>query len=109
LELDSDFAIIKKGEHGALLFSKKGFFSAPGYPLENVVDPTGCGDSFAGALIGYLAKTKNLSEKNFRKAVITASTVASFNAEGFSLSKLRSIRISDINKRIREFKRIVEF
>ncbi|MDD5163808.1 MAG: PfkB family carbohydrate kinase [Candidatus ainarchaeum sp.] len=109
LELDSEFAIIKKGEHGCLLFSKKSFFSAPGYPLENVVDPTGCGDSFAGALIGYLAKTKDLGEKNFRKAIITASTIASFNAEDFSLNRLSRLKKTEISKRISEFKKITKF
>ena len=109
LALDSEFAIIKKGEHGCLLFAKKTFFSAPGYPLENVVDPTGCGDSFAGALTGYLAKTKNLSEKNFRKAIITASAVASFNAEDFSLNRLSRLKKTEIKKRISEFKKITRF
>ncbi|HLD58165.1 MAG TPA: PfkB family carbohydrate kinase [archaeon] len=109
LELDSKFAIIKKGENGCILFSKKGWFSAPGYPLETVIDPTGCGDSFAGALIGYLAKTNSLEEKNFRKAIITASAVASFNAEGFSLDRLKKITQKDISGRIKEFKNITRF
>jgi len=85
LESGPKFGIIKKGEHGALLFSKEGFFSAPGYPLEVVKDPTGAGDSFAGGLIGYLAKTGDNSEKNMRKAIVYGSTIASFCAENFSL------------------------
>jgi sugar/nucleoside kinase (ribokinase family) len=109
LELDSEFAIIKKGEHGCLLFSKKTHFAAPGYPLENIIDPTGCGDSFAGALTGFLAKTKKLNEKNFRKAIITASTIASFNAEDFSLNRMSRLKKSEIKNRITEFKKITKF
>ncbi|MDD5148479.1 MAG: PfkB family carbohydrate kinase [Candidatus ainarchaeum sp.] len=109
LELDSKFAIIKKGEHGCLLFSKNSHFSAPGYPLENITDPTGCGDSFGGALIGYLAKTKDFSEKNFRKAIITASAIASFNAEDFSLNRMGRLKKTEITNRIKEFKKITKF
>lgn len=109
LELDSDFAIIKKGEHGCVLFSKKGFFSCPGYPLENVKDPTGCGDSFAGALIGYLASTEDFSEKNMKKAIVVASAVASFNAESFSFYKLAEITKKDVRNRVKEFKEFVKF
>ena len=76
------YVIVKKGEHGALLLSRNSFFSAPAYPLENAVDPTGAGDSFAGALIGYLAKTKKTDEGNLRKAVIFATSAASFATEG---------------------------
>lgn len=109
LKLDSKIAIIKKGEHGCIMFSEESYFAMPGYPLENVIDPTGAGDSFAGALIGYLSKTKNLSEKNFRKALVYASTIASFDAEGFSLDKLKQISMKDIEKRFKEFKEIVKF
>jgi ribokinase len=109
ISLDSEYAIIKKGVHGAIMLSKKGFFAAPGYPLENVVDPTGSGDSFAGAFIGYLAKTGNLSEKNFRKAIIYASTIASFNAEDFSLGKLANLSRKEIEARVRKFRELVRF
>ena len=109
LELDSKLAIIKKGEHGSFLYSKKGYFVVPGYPLEQVVDPTGCGDSFAGALIGWLAKKKDLSEEAFRKAIVYASTVASFNAEGFSLEKQKEISMQDIESRVGEFRGMVRF
>ena len=107
--LDSEYAIIKKGEHGAIMLSDKGFFAAPGYPLENVVDPTGSGDAFAGALIGFLARTGNLSEKNFRKAIIHASAVASYNAEDFSLGKLANLSNKEIGGRVKKFRELVKF
>ena len=109
LKLGPKAVIIKKGEHGALLFTKNKHFNAPGYPLENIKDPTGCGDSFGGAFIGYLAKTKDLSERNFRKAIVYGSVVASHNAEDFGLNKLRNIAIGDIEKRYREFQDMREF
>jgi len=109
LDLGPEYAIIKKGEHGALLFSDGRFFSAPGYPLEEVKDPTGAGDSFAGALIGYLAKTKDNSETNIRKAVIYGSIVASFCAEDFSLGYSKKVTLSDIEERYRVFQQIRNF
>ncbi len=109
LDLGPKYVIIKKGEHGALMFSRKGHFNAPGYPLEVVRDPTGSGDSFAGALIGYLARTDDISESNIRKAVIYGSVVASFNAEDFSLDRLKNITLKDIESRYEEFIRIREF
>ena len=109
LELDSEIAIIKKGEHGCIFKTKDSFFSVPGYPLEEVKDPTGAGDSFAGTLIGYLAKSGNLEKENVRKAIVYASCVASYNAEGFSLDRLKQISEEDINKRFDEFKKIVSF
>ena len=109
LELDSDLAIIKKGEHGALLCTKLGAFVAPAYPLENVVDPTGCGDSFAGAMIGFLAREGRVDEQLMRKAIIYGSAVASFNAEGMGLEGLKGLSKEDIEKRFAEFKEIVSF
>lgn len=109
LELGPKAVIIKKGEHGALLFTKEKHFNAPGYPLENIKDPTGCGDSFGGALIGYLAKTNNKDEPNIRKAIIYASVLASHNAEDFSLERLKKISHEDIEKRFNEMKEIREF
>jgi sugar/nucleoside kinase (ribokinase family) len=109
LRMGPRFVIIKKGEHGALLFSDDGYFSAPGYPLENIKDPTGCGDSFAGALIGYLADKDDVSEKELRKAIIYGSSVASFNAEDFSLEKLKILTEGDVEKRFEEFKKFGEF
>lgn len=109
LKLGPKYVIIKKGEHGALMFSGSTHFSAPGYPLENVKDPTGSGDSFAGAFIGYIAKSNDASERSIRKAIIYGSSVASFNAEGFSLDRLKQITISDIESRYNEFGRMREF
>ncbi len=109
LRLGPSHIIIKKGEHGALLFSKGSHFSAPGYPLESIKDPTGCGDSFAGALIGYMASKKSISEKDLRKAIIYGSVVASFNAEDFSLGRMKDLAHKEIEGRYREFERIREF
>ncbi len=102
-------AIIKKGEHGALLFTKDGIFAAPAYPLDNLKDPTGAGDSFAGGFIGWLAKTKDLSSKNMKKAIIYGTAVASFNTQGFGLNNLRTIMLTDIEKRCDELRELVEF
>ncbi|MBN2127317.1 MAG: sugar kinase [Candidatus Diapherotrites archaeon] len=109
LALNSEWAIIKKGEHGAIFMTEKEFFSAPGYPLENVKDPTGAGDSFAGAMLGYLASKNSVSQKEIKKAIVYGSTVASFNAEGFSLNNLQKINKKHINSRFKEFKKISEF
>jgi sugar/nucleoside kinase (ribokinase family) len=109
LKLGLKAIIIKKGEHGALLFMDGKYFSAPGYPLENVIDPTGSGDSFAGAFMGYLAKTDDISERNIRKAIIYGSVVASFNAEAFSLDRLKTLTLPEIEKRYNEFKEMREF
>ena len=109
LKLVSKAVIIKKGEHGALLFNQDKHFNAPGYPLENIKDPTGCGDCFGGAFTGYLAKTKDLSDKNLRKAIIYGSIIASYNAEDFSIERLKTINEEDINKRYDSFKDIREF
>jgi sugar/nucleoside kinase (ribokinase family) len=109
LSLGIRYVIIKKGEHGALLFNHKKHFNAPGYPLENIKDPTGCGDSFGGGFIGYLAKTKDSSEANIRKAIIYGSVMASYNAEDFSLERMKTLKKEDIEKRYKEFQEIREF
>lgn len=109
LELGPSYAIIKKGEHGALLFGTDTFFSAPGYPLEEVKDPTGAGDSFAGGLIGYLAKTDDISEQNIRKGIIYGSVVASFCAEEFGLKYLENIKNTDIKERYEFCEKIRKF
>ncbi|MBI5587295.1 MAG: sugar kinase [Deltaproteobacteria bacterium] len=101
--------IIKRGEYGALMFNGKSIFSAPAYPLENIFDPTGAGDSFAGGLMGYLANTGDLSEENIRKAIIFGSVMASFNVEAFSLGRLSSLKLDEIRARYSEFKRLTHF
>ena len=103
LALGPEAVIIKKGEHGALLFTKGHHFNAPGYPLEGVKDPTGCGYSFGGALIGYLAKIKKHDQATLRKAMVYAGAIASFNAEDFSLQRLKTITGKDIEQRYQEF------
>jgi sugar/nucleoside kinase (ribokinase family) len=101
--------IIKKGEHGALMFRGRSFFSAPGFPLDVVFDPTGAGDSFAGGFVGFLAKTGDLSEDNLRRAVIYGSTIASFAVEEFGIDKLLDVTEEDIEARVRNFRELTHF
>ena len=109
IELGPKVVIIKKGEHGALMASDGAYFSAPCYPLEEVRDPTGAGDSFAGGFIGYVASTDDISEGNLRKATIYGSTLASFNVQDFSLRRLSSLTPEEISGRYCEFKQIAHF
>lgn len=101
--------IIKKGEHGALLVTEETIFSAPAYPLENLYDPTGAGDSFAGGFIGWLAKTEDLSDANLKRAVIYGSTLASFCVERFSVDGLRELSTLKIQDRFRAFMDLSRF
>jgi len=101
--------IIKKGEHGALLFHGDEHFSAPSYPLEDIVDPTGAGDSFAGGFIGYIASQDNIEPSVLRKAVVHGSVMASFNVEDFSLNRMRTLDLAQIAARYREFQKIAFF
>ena len=100
--------IIKKGEHGALLFNKKEVFYVPAIPLENVFDPTGAGDSFAGGFIGYLAKTKDISFENMKRAIIFGSALASFCVEKFGTEKLIGLRKKEVQNRVQEFIDLVQ-
>jgi len=101
--------IIKKGEHGALLFMNDLIFSAPAYPLEQVFDPTGAGDTFAGGMMGWLSKTDDLSEKNVKLAVIYGSAMASLAVEKFSLDGIRNLTKEKIKERFSEFKKLTDF
>lgn len=101
--------IIKKGEHGALLFNKDEVFFAPALPLEDVFDPTGAGDSFAGGFIGYLAKTKDISFENMKRAIIYGSAMASFTVEKFGTEKLIGLSHADVEERVQEFVDLVQF
>ena len=101
--------IIKKGEHGAFMFTSSSVFYAPAYPLEAVFDPTGAGDSFAGGFMGYLARTNDLSEANLRRAVIVGSAMGSFVVEAFSISRLLDLTRDDIERRVAEFHELVSF
>lgn len=108
-ELGPKTVIIKKGEHGALLFHGDDHFAAPSYPLEDITDPTGAGDSFAGGFIGYVASQGNTSSHTLRKAVVYGSVMASYNVEDFSLNRMRTLTQSDIAARYRAFQRIAYF
>lgn len=101
--------IFKKGEHGALMFTDSTHFAAPAFPLEEIKDPTGAGDSFAGGFLGHLAKSNDLSEANIRKAVIYGSVMASFNVEDFSLDRLRTLTRDEIEERYDIFRKITLF
>ena len=109
LSMGPKYLIIKKGEHGALLFNNEEIFFAPALPLEDVFDPTGAGDSFAGGFIGYLAKTNNISFENMKRAVIHGSAMASFSVEKFGTQRLTEISQEDIDARINEFTNLVKF
>lgn len=101
--------ILKKGEHGALMFTDSTHFSAPAFPLEEVKDPTGAGDSFAGGFLGHLAATGDLSEPNIRRAIVYGSVMASFNVEGFGAERLVTLTREEIDDRFKTFKRITHF
>ena len=101
--------LIKKGEHGAFMFTKDSLFFAPAYPLESVFDPTGAGDSFAGGFMGWLARTNDLTDANLRRAVIVGSAMGSFVVEGFSITRLLEITRADIDARVADFHRLVSF
>jgi len=103
------YLIIKKGEHGALLFHENHVFFAPALPLEEVFDPTGAGDTFAGGFIGHLAKTKDISFENMKTAIIVGSAMASFCVERFGVSRLREISHEDISARLEQFVQLVNF
>lgn len=103
------YIIIKKGEHGALLFHDDRIFFAPALPLEDVFDPTGAGDTFAGGFIGHLARTKDVSFENMKTAIIVGSAMASFCVEKFGTERLREITKEDIDKRLAQFRELVNF
>ncbi len=104
-----EYLIIKKGEHGALLFSEDKVFSAPAYPLEMIFDPTGAGDTFAGGFIGYLEKTEDTSLENIKRAVVYGSTMASFSVEQFSTKALEGLSSLRIHDRFLDFMEISRF
>ena len=101
--------IIKRGEYGVLMFTDKQIFGAPAFPLEQVKDPTGAGDSFAGGFMGHLTSTEDFSEEGLRRAIIFGSVMASFNVEEFSLDRMRRLNKAEIEERYREFKRLTHF
>ena len=109
LKLGPKYVIIKKGEHGALLITKNSYFSAPAYPVEDVIDPTGAGDSFGGAFAGYLTLKGERDDKTIKKAIIYGTAVASYNTESFSLLRLKELSSMGINERFLFLKDITLF
>jgi len=104
------YVVIKKGEHGALLFGRNSFFSAPAFPLEEVYDPTGAGDTFAGGFFGYVAKNSgDVSDAALRKAVVYGSAMASFTVEKFSLDRLKTLTTEQLDARVRMLKELAHF
>ncbi len=109
-KLGPKYVVVKKGEHGAVMYcDQSSCFSAASYPLEEVADPTGAGDSFAGGFMGYISKCDEITEINIRRAVVYGSTLASYNVQDFSLNRLKRLTIDEIDHRYEEFKRIVFF
>jgi len=109
LEMGPKYLIVKKGEHGALLFHQNYVFFAPALPLEEVFDPTGAGDTFAGGFIGYLASTRDISFNNMKRAVIFGSALASFCVEKFGHERLKEISKEELDERVQEFIDLVQF
>jgi sugar/nucleoside kinase (ribokinase family) len=109
LTMGPKYLIIKKGEHGALLFNNKQVFFAPALPLEDVFDPTGAGDTFAGGFIGYLANTKDISFDNMKRAIIFGSAMASFCVEKFGTERIVNLGKEELDHRIQEFVNLVQF
>ncbi|MEJ6695611.1 MAG: PfkB family carbohydrate kinase [Chitinophagales bacterium] len=109
LTMGPKFLVIKKGEHGALLFHENQVFFAPALPLEEVFDPTGAGDTFAGGFVGWIAKTKNISFDNMKTAIIYGSTMASFCVEKFGTERLQTLTQEEIDERVQQFVQLVQF
>ena len=101
--------LVKRGEYGAILFSADSVFAVPAYPLEEVFDPTGAGDSFAGGLLGYLASTGDLSDAGFRRGIVYGSVLASFIVEDFGGRRLRTLTKDEVERRYKRFVALTEF
>lgn len=102
-----EWIVVKKGEHGVLFYCDRFMFSFPAYPVEHVVDPTGAGDTFAGGLMGYLSRAAKVNEKNLRQAVLYATTLASFNVEGFGMEKTAPLNLDVVHKRMETLKKFI--
>ncbi|RMG85930.1 MAG: sugar kinase, partial [Bacteroidetes bacterium] len=109
MAMGPEFLVIKKGEHGALLFHNKEIFFAPALPLAEVFDPTGAGDTFAGGFMGYLAQTGDISFENMKRAIIFGSAMASFCVEKFGVERLKGLSDVEIKNRVGQFVRLVNF
>jgi sugar/nucleoside kinase (ribokinase family) len=101
--------VIKRGEFGAVLFTRDSYFVCPAYPLESVFDPTGAGDTFAGGFMGYLASQNEITDETLRRAMIYGSVMASFNVEEFGTERVDRLEYAEINRRFRDFKRMTHF
>jgi sugar/nucleoside kinase (ribokinase family) len=108
-KLGPKYVIIKKGSHGSILSGPKGIFICPAYPLHDVIDPTGAGDSFVGGMMGYLATAKGSVDANIRRAMIYGSVTASFCCEGFGLTRTTKIKLADIERRVKELEKLTKF
>jgi sugar/nucleoside kinase (ribokinase family) len=108
-DMGPDYVVIKKGEHGALLFHKEEMFFAPALPLEEVVDPTGAGDTFAGGFVGYLSNSKDISFENMKNAVIYGSNLASFCVEKFGTERMLELNKEEVDKRLESFQALTQF
>ncbi|MCL2348874.1 MAG: PfkB family carbohydrate kinase [Planctomycetaceae bacterium] len=109
LELGPKFVIVKKGEHGAIFVSQYDIYVIPAFPTDNVVDPTGAGDSFAGGMMGYIASQGKADGETIKKAIVYGTIVASFQVEGFGIDRLRQLTRDDIEQRLEKFRKMVEF
>src|SRR5687768_16570982 len=109
MQMGPQYLIIKKGEHGALLFHQDAVFFAPALPLEEVFDPTGAGDTFAGGFMGHIARTRDISYDNMKTAIIVGSVMASFCVEKFGIERLTEITREDIDRRMVQFQELVNF
>ncbi|MCF7907578.1 MAG: sugar kinase [Candidatus Omnitrophica bacterium] len=109
LKLGPKVVVIKKGEHGVILVSESDVFAAPGFLLDSIVDPTGAGDTFAGGFIGYLANKNKYDKVSLRQAAVCGSVMATFTVEDFSVRRLSSLTVPEINKRMKKFKKITSF
>lgn len=103
------YVVIKKGEHGALLFHKENIFFAPALPLEEVFDPTGAGDTFAGGFVGYIAESRNISFENLKNAIIHGSNLASFCVEQFGTERMQKLKKEEVNQRLAQFEELTQF
>ncbi|HMZ47395.1 MAG TPA: PfkB family carbohydrate kinase, partial [Flavobacteriales bacterium] len=109
LTMGPKYLVVKKGEHGALLFGAGRVFFAPALPLEDVIDPTGAGDTFAGGFIGYLARTQDHGFDNLKRAIIVGSALASFTCEKFGIDRLVEVSREEVDARIQQFVELVDF
>jgi sugar/nucleoside kinase (ribokinase family) len=109
LELGAKTLVVKRGEYGVLMITNDAIFAAPAYPLENVFDPTGAGDTFAGGFLGYLASRAEVNDRELRRAIVFGSVLASFTVEKFSLDRLREISLGEIYERYQDFRALTHF